>query len=394
MLILTACGDRAELEDLGHVVVLGVDKAEDHQVAVTFQIANPQVGSTSQASAENEPPSDILTITAPDIVSAKELAQSVASRKLNFTHLNTMIISEELARTKQFHHVIASSTGDREMRREIHIIISKEKASEFIHANKPKLETRPHKYYAFMQDRWRDIGFVPDATINRYFERLSGELFLAIYATTTRSPKHEKDEDQYLAGQVPQQGGDPVQVMGSAVFKFGQMIGTLTGEETRIALFLRPKAVNRSVVASYPDPRKKDFRVTVRLLRVSPTDVKINVHKDPTEVKVRVPLKVQVIQIPSLVDYVLDLKYQEQLKRAIKESLESKANALVKKTQEQFASEPFKWYLFARKEFWTMKDYREYQWEKKYTEAKVQIEFMPSIESFGKQFKPPQIHEQ
>jgi len=393
-LLLTACGDREELEDLGHVVVMGVDQAEDHQVSVTFQIANPEVGTTTKATAQQEPASDIVTITAPDIISAKELAQSVVSRRLNFSHLNTMIISAKLARTHQFHHVIASTTGEREMRRELHLIISKEKASEFIHANKPKLETRPHKYYAFMQERWRDIGFVPDATINRYFERTYGTLYLAVYATTQKNKKHFKDEDRYMAGQVPQQGGDPVQIMGSAVFKGGKMIGTLNGEETRLALLLRPKILSRAFVTSFPDPKDKQFRVTVRLLPVKSSDVKIDVKKDPVEVKVVVPLKVQIIQISSLTDYVLNLKYQKQLKKAIQKSLETETMQLVKKTQEQFESEPFQWYLHARKKFWTWQEYKDYQWAKKYSQAQVDVTYKLQIESFGKQFKPPQISQE
>ncbi len=41
-----------------------------------------------------------------------------------------------------------------------------------------------------------------------------------------------------MAGQVPKRGGNPVQLIGSAVFKEGKMIGKLTGEETRIAILL------------------------------------------------------------------------------------------------------------------------------------------------------------
>ena len=48
--------------------------------------------------------------------------------------------------------------------------------------------------------------------------------------------------------------GDPVQMIGSAVFKDGKMIGTLTGEETRITLFLRRKALGHTFVQSFPIP--------------------------------------------------------------------------------------------------------------------------------------------
>ncbi|MFK4996770.1 hypothetical protein ACI2OX_02230 [Bacillus sp. N9] len=173
--LLSGCWGKLELEERDYAVVLGLDKAkDDHLIDVTFQIANPQVGSSDTSTAENEPPSDIVTVSAPDILSAKELANSVLPRKVSFDHLRIIIIGEELAKTTLFHHVIGSAVIDPEVRRENNLIVSKEKASEFIKNNQPKLETRPHKYYAFMQQRWRDTGYVPYSNLNRYFQRLSG----------------------------------------------------------------------------------------------------------------------------------------------------------------------------------------------------------------------------
>lgn len=390
-LLLTGCSDRLEIEKMAHVVVIGVDLEADKLFKVTFQIANPQVGSSERGQAQNEPPSDTISLIAPDVTSAKELANSVIPRKLNFAHLQTLIIGEKAARTPLLHHLISSQTGDPEMRREVNIIITKETAAEFIKKNKPKLETRPHKYYQFMQDRWKDTGHVPYATVNRYFQRLEGQVFLVIYATTERNEEDSKNEDAYLAGEVPQQGGDPVQVIGSAVIKNGKMIDTLTGEETRLALLLRRKQIAHSMIVAMPDPLKKEYQVSLRLLKHKNTRVNVNVKKDPPEVHVTVPLKAQVLSIPSLTDYVLNVEYQEKLKQSITKELEKKTMELIHKSQKKYKSETFLWHLEARKKFWTLDDYNQYNWEKKFTKARVQVDYDIVIESFGKQFKPPQI---
>ncbi len=389
--LLTGCWGSSELEENAYAVVIGLDKAEDHMVEVTFQIANPQVGSTETGAAQSEPPSDIVTVTAPDILSAKELANSIVSRKLNLDHLRTIIIAEDFAKTKLAHHTIASSIIDPEMRRENNIIVRKEKASEFINKNNPKLETRPHKYYMFMQKRWRDTGFVPYSTLNRYFQRLSGELFLAIYATTEKDEIVKKNEDDYLAGQVPQKSGDPVQMIGSAVFKDGKMIGTLTGAETRISLFLRPKGLSHSVIQSYPDPINDQYRISVRMMKKGKTKVKIDTKTNPTEVKVTVPVALQVFSNPSLSNYTTNLKNQQRLKESIKDTLEKETIDFIKKTQDEFKSEPFLWYLEARQTFWTIDEYTQYNWPKKYSEAKIEVNFNVEIENLGEQLKPAVI---
>src|SRR5690606_16755375 len=105
-----------ELEEYDFVIVMGLDKAGENLVDVTFQISNPQVGSAQSAEAQTEPPSDIITVTAPDIVAAKELVNAIVPRKLNITHLRIVIVSEELAQSPLFHHILNSSTGDPDTR--------------------------------------------------------------------------------------------------------------------------------------------------------------------------------------------------------------------------------------------------------------------------------------
>lgn len=394
LVLLSGCWDMKSLEEQAFVVVLGIDTTEDDMVEVTFQIANPQVGSTEGGMASNEPSSDIVTITAFDVLAAKELANNSVARKINFDQLRTIIIGEELAKKPLLHHIIASSIVDPEMRRETNLIVSKEKASQFIHANKPILETRPHKYFSFMQSRWLDTGYVPFSNLNRYFQRLSGELFLAIYASTERNELQRKNEDDYVAGQVPQKAGDPAQMMGSAVFKNGKMIGTLTGEETRIALLLRRKSLNHSAFQSFPDPVDDKYRITVRVMKKNNVKINVNTKKSPPEINVTVPVTIQVFSDTSLTNYTTDKENQQILKQSIKESLEKATKKFIQKTQDEFKGEPFKWNLEVRRAFWTMEEYDKYDWEKKYQYAHVDVKYEVKLENLGEQLKPAVINRQ
>ncbi|WP_339253606.1 Ger(x)C family spore germination protein [Sporosarcina sp. FSL W8-0480] len=388
-LILVGCWDKSELEERGYAVVIGIDKSEkDHMVDVTFQIENPQVGSSSLATAPNEPPSDIITITATDILSAKELANSIVSRQIDLSQVETIIVGETFAKSDYFHHIMASSMRDPEVRRKIIMIVSKESARKFINNNHSKMETRPHKYYAFMSDRWKDTGFVPISDLNRYFQRSSNALFLAIYATSERDERFRESSDNYKAGQVPQKEGDPVQMIGSAVLKNGKMIGVLTGEETRNSLLLREKSKTHHYIDTFIDPKMEGLRISARVGKEERSKVKINVKTEPPEVFVTVPLKVQVLSIPSLIDYANNEKNQALLKEEIKKELEEKISSLIKKTKEEFGAEPFVWYEEARREFWTMDEFIKYDWQEKYRDADVKVDFEITIESFGSLLKP------
>lgn len=392
VLFLSGCGDRSELERQAFVVTIGLDKGEEeHQVEVTFQVANPQVNTTQGAEAQNEKPSDTFTITADDLLSAKELAQSSLSREMTFSHLQTIIVGEDLAQDNLFHRIISSAMIDPEMRREAIMMVSKEPAQEFINANRPTMETRPHKYYEFMEDSWRKTGYVPISNLNIFFQRTDGELFLAAYATAQRDPKHGVDEDAFLAGEVPQKGGDPVQIIGSAVMHSGKMVGKLNGEETRIAQLLRYHNLIKTMTASFPDPNNEEYRVTVIMNQKSHTRIKVDTDQSPLKIEVEVPVRVQINSNLSLVDYTTSKKKRDHLKKSIEKDMEKASDSLIDKLQEEFVGEPFVWYAHARKDFWTAKDYVDYNWGQKFKDAQVDISYDVTIINYGEQLRPPTL---
>lgn len=130
LILLTGCWDKFELEEHAYVVVLGLDKREDNLIDITFQIANPQVGSTDIGTAQSEVPSDVVTITATDILAAKELSNSIVSRKMSFRHLQTIIVGEELAKSDLVNHVLASAMFEPEVRYDISLLITQLSQSE------------------------------------------------------------------------------------------------------------------------------------------------------------------------------------------------------------------------------------------------------------------------
>ncbi|MFC7366289.1 MULTISPECIES: Ger(x)C family spore germination protein [Bhargavaea] len=390
LLLVSGCGERRELETSAFVSVIGLDKAEqDHQVKVTFQISNPQVNTTQSAEAQKEPPSDIVTITSVDLLSAKELAQSSLSREITFSHLQTIIVGEELARDDLFKHIIGSAIIDPEMRRETIMIVSKERAQAFIHANKPTMETRPHKYYQFMEDNWRKTGFSPVSNLNAFFQRTEGELFLAAYATAERDPIGIRHDDDYSAGEVPQDSGDPVQMIGSAVMQEGKMVGMLNGEETRISQLLRRKNLIETMTAEFPDPLNENYQISLVLNQSSHTEIEVDTDRSPVKIDVKVPLQVKVNSNIALEDFTASQKRRDALREMVKEKMEEASDSLIKKLQENYTGEPFVWYATARRNFWTVSGFENFEWGEKFKEADVDLHYEVSVTSFGEQLSPP-----
>lgn len=391
---LYGCADKKELEEQAFVSVIGLDRGMGNNIRLTFQIINVNYGATAKTAGNlGGEKTETITFEAPDIVSARDLANVSVSRRIVLSHAKVLVVGEEFAKEDDFFKILESNLRDRELRRGIQLIVSKEKASEFIRGNNPKLESRINKFYEFMFQRWKETGLVPVSDLNKYLQRSEEDtsLYLAVYGTTRKfDPKLEGGhESDYFPGELAMEGGNPTEIIGAAVFKSGKMIGALSGEETRIVSLLRKDPDVRSMIYTVPDPVDDRYRVTLRIIRNKKTKVVINTSDENPKVDVNVPLVVEVLAIPSLKNYVEDLTNQKLLKTHISDYLKEKSEFLVKKTKFSFASEPFLWELQVRKNFPTYDQYKAYDWLSKYNDATININYDIEVKRFGKQLSPP-----
>lgn len=392
-LIVTGCWDMNELEERAIVVGIGLDyMPQEDRVLVSFQIANPQVG-VPNTGGENEVPQEIITFTTPDFLTARDLANASVARKLSFAHNKVIIIGEELARSEKLLHVLEASLRDREIRRETKFLVTKEPASNFLKSNKPKLETRPHKFYDLMFRRWEETGLVPYSTLERYFQNTEADTsaFLAAYATAEKSEPEYGNEDEYLPGQIDIEGANPTQMIGAAVFKDGQMIGTLNGEENRIALALRPSSRAVIFLTTYLDPLNSDYRISARMHTRTEPKFHFDLQADPVRIDVTVPIEMGILSIPSTINYVTDKHKQDLLEISIEKGLQEKYMKLIEKTQQDYLTDIFNWNSKVRIKFWSIKSFKAFKWEDKFADADIHITVDVTLKNFGKQLEPPEI---
>ncbi|MCT2536968.1 Ger(x)C family spore germination protein [Aquibacillus koreensis] len=398
LMFLTGCYDKVELEQQSYNVAIGVDQTDkEGTYEFTFQITNPEVGTTSGGGSDEEP-NETVTTNGSDILTAMNTVNSFVSKRMTLDHTKVIVISEELARSGDFLQIIQAASRTTQIRRATQIVVSKESAAEFLNNIKPKMETRTHKYFQYMITRATQTGIIPDASVHRFFQITEGDadLFLAIYATNEHEEKKgEGYEDQYVAGEIPQEGGSDTQFMGSAVFKEGKMIDTLDGQDTRIAHVLDYTLDMDELLSTYPDPIRPEYRVAADYIQKTPAEVEIQYNKNkPTKIDVTVSFQIEVLAIPSLVNYSQNSAHQELLRKAIITDLESKANKLIKKTQEEYGSDPFYWSLFIRDQFIDVPAYEEADWNKKiYPNADITVSFNLKRLAFGKMLNDTNLSE-
>ncbi|MCM3694542.1 Ger(x)C family spore germination protein [Neobacillus niacini] len=392
--ILTGCWDREEIEDKSYVIGLGLDRSSQKgKIKVTMLLANPEVGSIQGGGGSTEKPREIISFDANDFIAAKATANAVISRKVTYELLKIFVVSEDFARDKTFPSTFYDITKDKEIHQNSYIAVSKEKASQYFIHNRPKMETRPHKYYQFMINHGIENGLIPDSTLFRYLQTTERgtDLFLAMYTTAEKQKHREiKQEDEYMAGELNATGElDDTQFIGSAVFKNGVMIDKLNGQETRVINILDDTTNIKEILVNFPNPfsdNNKQF--SARVSKTKNNKVRMNLKGPKPMILITVPLEYEILSNPSMVNFLKE-KNRQILKHEIIKDVEGLFEKVLKKSQTQLKGVPYPLSFNSRRYFGTIQQYKKFNWAKSYIHADIQVKADIQIIDYGKIIKKP-----
>ena len=147
---LVSCYDNREIDETAYVIALGTDRAEDGFL-YTFQISSPLAiggGDESGMSGGGEENSTVenIVIGAKSFTEAKSYLNNFLSKTLNFSHLEMIVFSEEVAKESLKSH-IGFLKKEREIRPSTYVSVSRCSAEEFLKGINPALEANTAKFY-------------------------------------------------------------------------------------------------------------------------------------------------------------------------------------------------------------------------------------------------------
>ncbi|MUK90264.1 Ger(x)C family spore germination protein [Ornithinibacillus sp. L9] len=395
LLLLSGCWDQKEVEKMAYVVAIGLDQDEEdeNRVKITYLISNPEVGSLAQGggAAGEEPPREIISFTADDFITSRNLANTVVAKEITYDLLRILVVSEDFAKNKKFLRWLYDATKEREIRRDIKILVTKEQTSSFMIDNQPLLETRPHEYFEMLFNRGKKAGMVPSSDLLTFFRitEADADLFAAAYGTAQQndnSSGKNKDPEQAIAGEL-QYGGETntVQYAGSALFKEGIMIDTLTIEETRLMFLLHPTENPVAILTNLPDPFNEEYQIATRIRPNGQVKFDMNLKKETPSIDVTVPVIIEVLTNHSGTNFAKDSEKRIKLKESFEDRITKKFEELIKKTQDEYGTEPFGWSLVARKEFLRISDWESFDWMKTYPDIEINVSTEVRLGNFGRQ---------
>lgn len=404
---LSACYDAQEVTEWAYVYSIGMEKGVTDKLRMSVQIQTMKGGAggggqTDGGGKTNGEEKDgyvVITIDCPTFYAGVNMINSFLSRELNYMHTKFMVYSENLAKEGIDTYITAFIRG-RQIRRDINIIVSKGSASEFLKASTTVVSAELSKKQENLIQQSKNTGFFIDATYGDFISALKTQYNqpVAILAAVNESSTFREGEGtgevpfktsgDYYAGGLVRKGGSNVELLGTALFDGGKMVGELNGDETRAMLMARGE-FSRGFFA-VRDPKKSDTTITVEVRKQRGRNVKVRFEKNKPVIDLKVFLEGDILAIQSTIDYE-DKKLKPILENTVKDLIKNQLDRTIQKCQ-RLNADVFKFGHVAAMSFDTIPQWEGYNWLKQFKDARVNTEVEFKVRRTGTMIKSSEIY--
>nr|WP_021170605.1 Ger(x)C family spore germination C-terminal domain-containing protein [Sporomusa ovata]EQB26042.1 spore germination B3 GerAC family protein [Sporomusa ovata DSM 2662] len=276
-LILSGCFGAKETDEVAYVLAVGVDYLPNKQINITYLLAVPRALGASGGGGDTDSGKSLVvtTIKAPSLSEGRSLLGASLGRSPDLSHIKVWVVGEELAR-QGLENLVGPLLRFREFRGSMFMMVVRDTAQGFINKNKPSIDVLPSRWIEGLLLSGTETGYLLPTHVHEFYNRLkttSGAPY-AVYAAInplsgtdrpSAKPTPPERAKEYLAGDIPREGGNPATVIGTAVFKRDKLAGTLTNEETRMVAILMGNFPKGFLTIVDPQKAERNVHILLRL---------------------------------------------------------------------------------------------------------------------------------
>lgn len=385
-----------ETDEIAWVISIGLDRADDGDLSVTYRIAVPAVLAAGESSGGGKESTVLTTVKAPTLAEARNLLNTSTSRIVNLSQVTAIVISEEIAR-----HGVQDLLGPllryREFRETIFVMICRGKAIDAFRENKPRLDGLVSRWIHNSMRSHSETSYYLSFTLHEFYARLktnSGAPLAVGYGLNPRSEQDRSSGSQpngkvknYLPGDLPRQDGNAAEFTGTAVFKADKMVGFLdTGETRALSILLN---TFESGFLSVTDPLAAKHQVTMNIRNGRAPKIVIDVNGEKPVINVNVLLEGEITGLGSGITYE-SKEYLTLLEAQVSNTLQQQIADMLVRTQE-WGTDVVDFGYYLRPKFMTMGELQTYGWDKKFPQATFTIKVSTELRRSGLMRKTQKI---
>jgi spore germination protein KC len=324
MIFLSGCWDSRELNELGLVMAVGIDRQKDGRFyTVTAQIAKPSsAAGQGGKSGGGDEPVWLGSAQGETIFEAVRNLAKFSTRRIMWAHNNIIIIGESLAE-QDITSVIDFFTMNPELRMKTWVAVAHGDAKAYVSA-KTGIENIPGVGLAELF-RYNEFPAESIATdMVRFFRDFKSESIQPLV-----SALNKQSEEDAVAGQKQ------IELEGSAVFKGTKLIGWASPEETRGLAWLRNEMGNAIIVLSDIGEEKQKLSVELDSTKVK-TKAEVTGEIPSIDIEIKTKSDISEIDVPS--DMSID-ELKDVVKKEAEREIRREITLGLDKVQKEFKSD-------------------------------------------------------
>ncbi|MCE5285439.1 MAG: Ger(x)C family spore germination protein [Pelosinus sp.] len=398
---LLGCRGSHEPDSLIYIVAVGFDKAQEPgKLEVSFQIALPRTGSSGEGGG-GEPKKNavVVSIKAATLAEAYNLLGSAIAYTPTLSHTKMLVFGEELARDG-VQDIMGPAMRFRQYRGSMHVAVVRGTAAEFFKSNQPIFDITLSKYYEVMMESFSESSYYLDTSLHTFYMRLktfNGQAYatlLAVNPTTGKGVPADSTvpggkAETYIAGDMPRQGGNKAEFMGTAMFRGDKMVGILDNDETRMLSMLLG-TFNKGFL-SVVDPLDPKRSVNVFLSLQQHPSIKTRIEDGLPYIRIQINLEGEISAIPSGIHYEKG-EYLSLLEEQVSQVITERMEKMLQHTQ-AVGSDVVGFGSYFRPHFLTGPEFKNYNWINRYSEAIIQVNVKTDLRRYGLMLKSSAIQE-
>lgn len=332
LLILTGCWDKNELNDLAIATGIAIDKSEEGY-SVSIQTVNPSEVST-QTNTSGISPITVRTEVGATMYDAIRKLSTTNSKRLYGTHLQLLVISEDIAK-EGIADVLDNLSRDNNFRADFLIVITKDADAKDILKMQTVTDHIPTKALTSLLEISEEIW---GGSLTISFKEL-----LAVLTIPGRSaviPMIDTKGDLAI-GQTKantESSAPPVtyKYIGSGIFHKDQLIGLLNAEEVKSYNFIRDeiKQIIEVITCS------NDEKMSIEVLRSKTKQKAIMMPDNKPKIKVTIESVTKVGESNCQMD-LSNPAIITELERLTEEKIHQDLADVIEKVQTEFKTDVF-----------------------------------------------------
>lgn len=375
---LYGCSDATEPDSLGYVVAIGIDRAQNENAKfdITLQFANPvkiSGGSGEEGGSGGEDSIKNITVTAPGIYSAVNLANHAVSKVFTLAHTKLVVFSKDIAE-QGLEDILETIGRSSDIRPNTYFAVSTGSAKEFLEAVNPETEVNPVRYYTMLFENDYS-GFIPHNLSQEFYFFAGSEeksTVLPLCSVSKEKGTHNFSDTGYQYMLEDFEAGElsstqQTQVMGMAVFDKDKMIGEMGDIETEIYNILTAQ-YKSSYVSYYYSLTPGDPVIVLQQQNKKPK-ISVDTSSDIPKIQIRVFLEADFYSSTPEVSVEDNLnEFTAEASSEIKSEIEQ----FLEKTK-QMGTDIVGFGSYAKRNFATVGAFSEYKWKEKYPSSQIDV---------------------